>query len=103
MKALQMFNFIVYVGVALLTGLISSSAMAEVSHPAKLAKKALEGAAHRVDLVQQVAPLREAELVARNARVGSTGRVDGGLERGNSGASAGRQVVAPVVLPTARA
>ena len=45
MKALQIFNFIVYVGVALLTGLISVSAMAEVSHPAKLSKKALEGAA----------------------------------------------------------
>jgi uncharacterized cupin superfamily protein len=45
MKALQIFNFIIYVGVTLLTGLISSSAMAEVSHPAKLSKKALEGAA----------------------------------------------------------
>ena len=45
MKALQIFNFIVYVGVALLTGLISVSAMAEVSHPAKLSQKALEGAA----------------------------------------------------------
>ena len=44
MKALQIFNFTVYVGVALLTGLISVSAMAEVSHPAKLSKKALEGA-----------------------------------------------------------
>ena len=45
MKALQIFNFRDYVGVTLLTGLISVSAMAEVSHPAKLSQKALEGAA----------------------------------------------------------
>jgi len=45
MKALQIFNFRDYVGVTLLTGLISVSAMAEVSHPAKLSQKALEGEA----------------------------------------------------------
>ena len=45
MKARQIFNFRGYLGVLLLTGLISVSAMAEVSHPAKLSKKALEGAA----------------------------------------------------------
>ena len=45
MKALQIFNCRDYVGVTLLTGLISVSAMAEVSHPAKLSQKALEGAA----------------------------------------------------------
>ena len=45
MKALQIFNFTGYVGVILLTGLISVSAMAEVSHPAKLSQKALAGAA----------------------------------------------------------
>ena len=45
MKALQIFNFRGYVVVTLLTGLISVSAMAEVSHPAKLSQKALEGAA----------------------------------------------------------
>ena len=45
MKALQIFNFRGYVVVTLLTGLISVSAMAEVSHPAKLSQQALEGAA----------------------------------------------------------
>ena len=45
MRALQILNFRDYVGVTLLTGLISVSAMAEVSHPAKLSQKALEGAA----------------------------------------------------------
>ena len=45
MKALQIFNFRGYVVVTLLTGLITVSAMAEVSHPAKLSQKALEGAA----------------------------------------------------------
>ena len=45
MKALQIFNFRGYVGVTFLTGLISVSAMAEVSHPAKLSQKALKGAA----------------------------------------------------------
>ena len=33
MKAPQIFNFKGYVGMTLLTGLISVSAMAEVSHP----------------------------------------------------------------------
>ena len=45
MKASQIFNFRDYVGVTALTGLISLSAMAEVSHPAKLSQTALEGAA----------------------------------------------------------
>ena len=45
MKALQILNFRGYVVVTLLTGLITVSAMAEVSHPAKLSQKALEGAA----------------------------------------------------------
>ena len=45
MKAWQIFNFRGYVRVLLLTGLISVSAMAEVSLPAKLSQKALEGAA----------------------------------------------------------
>ena len=45
MKAPQIFNFKGYVRMALLTGLISVSAMAEVSHPAKLSQKALSGAA----------------------------------------------------------
>jgi len=45
MKASQIFNFRGYLGVMLLTGLISVSAMAEVSHPAKLSQKALAGAA----------------------------------------------------------
>ena len=45
MKALQIFNFRGYVVVTLLTGLITVSAMAEVSHPAKLSQKALKGAA----------------------------------------------------------
>ena len=45
MKALQIFNFRGYVVVTLLTGLITVSAMAEISHPAKLSQKALEGAA----------------------------------------------------------
>ena len=45
MKASQIFNFTGYVGATLLTGLISVSAMAEVSHPAKLSQQALEGAA----------------------------------------------------------
>ena len=44
MKALQIFNFTGYVGVTLLTGLISLSAVAEVSHPAKLSQEALAGA-----------------------------------------------------------
>ena len=45
MIALQIFNFRGYVVVTLLTGLITVSAMAEVSHPAKLSQTALEGAA----------------------------------------------------------
>lgn len=45
MKALQIFNFRGYLGVTLLTGLISVSAMGEVSHPAKLSQKVLDGAA----------------------------------------------------------
>lgn len=45
MKASQIFNFRGYVGVTALTGLISVSAMAEVSHPAKLSQKALAGVA----------------------------------------------------------
>ena len=45
MKALQSFNFRGCLGATLLTGLISVSAMAEVSHPAKLSQKALDGAA----------------------------------------------------------
>ena len=45
MKAPQIFNFKGYVGMTLLTGLISVSAMAEVSHPAKLSRKALAGSA----------------------------------------------------------
>ena len=45
MKASQIFTFTGYVGATLLTGLISVSAMAEVSHPAKLSQQALEGAA----------------------------------------------------------
>jgi len=45
MKASQIFNFRGYLRVMLLTGLISVSAMAEVSHPAKLSQKALAGAA----------------------------------------------------------
>ena len=45
MKAPRIFNFKGYVGMTLLSGLISVSAMAEVSHPAKLSRKALAGAA----------------------------------------------------------
>ena len=45
MKGLQIFNFRGYVVVTLLTKLISVSAMAAVSHPAKLSQKALESAA----------------------------------------------------------
>ena len=45
MKALQIFSFRGYAGAILLTGLISGSAMAEMSHPAKLSLKALDGAA----------------------------------------------------------
>ena len=45
MKASQIFNFRDYVGVTALTGLISLSAMAEVSHPAKLSQQSLAGAA----------------------------------------------------------
>ena len=45
MKESQICNFTGYVGATLLTGLISLSAMAEVSHPAKLSQQALEGAA----------------------------------------------------------
>ena len=45
MRALQILNFRDYVGVTLLTVLISVSAMADVSHPAKLSQEALEGAA----------------------------------------------------------
>ena len=45
MKAQQIFNFIGYVNVTLLTGLISTAALAQVSHPAKLSQTALEGAA----------------------------------------------------------
>ena len=45
MKASQIFNFRIYVGMTLLTWLISASAMAEVSHPAKLSQEALAGAA----------------------------------------------------------
>ena len=46
MKASQIFNFTGYVGATLLTGLISVSAMAEASHPAKLSQRSLniEGA-----------------------------------------------------------
>ena len=45
MKASQIFNFRDYLGVTVLTALISASAMAEVSHPAKLSQEALAGAA----------------------------------------------------------
>ena len=45
MKASQIYKFTGYVGATLLTGLISLSAVAEVSHPAKLSQKALAGAA----------------------------------------------------------
>ena len=44
MKAPQIFKFKGYVSMTLLAGLISVSAMAEVSHPAKLSQKALAGA-----------------------------------------------------------
>ena len=45
MRASHIFNFTDHLGVTLLTGLISVSAMAEASHPAKLSQKALAGAA----------------------------------------------------------
>lgn len=45
MRASQIFNFTNHLGVTLLAGLISVSAMAEASHPAKLSQKALAGAA----------------------------------------------------------
>ena len=45
MKVLQIFNFRGYVGVTVLTGLISVSAVAEVNHLAKLSQQALAGAA----------------------------------------------------------
>ena len=45
MKASHIFNFRDYLGVTVLAGLISVSAMAEVSHPAKLSQQALAGAA----------------------------------------------------------
>ena len=45
MKVLKIFNFRGYVGVTVLTGLISVSAVAEVSYPAKLSQQALAGAA----------------------------------------------------------
>ena len=45
MKALQRVNFRGYAGVTLFAGLISVSALAQESHPAKLSQKALEGAA----------------------------------------------------------
>ena len=45
MKASQIFNFTSHLGVTVLTGLLSVSAMAEVSHLAKLSQKALAGAA----------------------------------------------------------
>ena len=50
MKVSQIFNFRYYVGVTVLTGLLSVSAMAEVSHPAKLSQTALEGAAFDEDV-----------------------------------------------------
>ena len=45
MKALHIFSFKRYVGVSLLAVLLSAAAIAQVSHPAKLSQKALEGAA----------------------------------------------------------
>ena len=45
MNALHIFSFKRYAGVTLLTGLLSASVIAQVSHPAKLSQKALEGAA----------------------------------------------------------
>ena len=45
MNALHIFSFNRYAGVTLLTGLLSATAIAQVSHPAKLSKEALEGAA----------------------------------------------------------
>ena len=45
MKASHIFNFRDYLGVTVLAGLISVSAMEEVSHPAKLSQQALAGAA----------------------------------------------------------
>ena len=45
MKVLKIINFRGYVGVTVLTGLISVSAVAEVSYPAKLSQQALAGAA----------------------------------------------------------
>ena len=45
MKGLQVLHFRRYAGVTLLTGLISTAALAQVSHPAKLSQRALEGAA----------------------------------------------------------
>ena len=46
MKASQIFNFRGYMGVTLLTGLISVSAMADASHPVNLSQRPLniEGA-----------------------------------------------------------
>ena len=45
MKERQVLHFRRYAGVTLLTGLISTAALAQVSHPAKLSQRALEGAA----------------------------------------------------------
>lgn len=45
MNALHIFSFKRYAGVTLLTGLLSATVIAQVSHPAKLSHKALEGAA----------------------------------------------------------
>jgi len=45
MNALHIFSFNRYAGVTLLTGLLSATAIAQVSHPAKLSQKALAGAA----------------------------------------------------------
>ena len=45
MNALHIFSFKRYAGVTLLTGLLSATVIAQVSHPAKLSHKALECAA----------------------------------------------------------
>ena len=45
MNVLHIFSFKRYAGVTLLTGLLSATVIAQVSHPAKLSQQALEGAA----------------------------------------------------------
>ena len=45
MNVLHIFSFKRHAGVTLLTGLLSATVIAQVSHPAKLSQQALEGAA----------------------------------------------------------